>query len=322
MAHWTASDIPSQRGRTALVTGTGGIGLQTALSLAGAGATVVIAGRNPSKGAAALQQIRQQVPGADVAFGEVDLSRLDSIAAFAERFASTHGSLDVLINNAAVMAPPQRQQSADGFELQLATNYLGHFALTAHLLPLLRRGPQARVVSLSSLAVRRGAAIHFDNLQFERDYKPMVAYAQSKLACLIFAMELQRRSDAAGWGLRSIGAHPGISRTELIPNSAGAWSPAGLARRLLWFLFQPAAQGALPSLYAATAPEARGGAYYGPDRLSEMRGHPRLAQVPVEALDLAVAARLWEVSEQLTGTTFSTAPRAVSPAPPAVGTAS
>ena len=300
MTPWTASDIPSQRGRTAVVTGTGGLGFHTALALAHAKAKVILAGRNPSKGAAAVLRIRQSVPDSDVAFEAMDLADLGSIGVFVERLGRSHERLDILINNAAVMNPPRRLETADGFELQFGTNYLGHFALTARLLPLLRRSDAPRVVSLSSIAARSGT-ISFDDLQAQRAYQPMRAYGQSKLACLLFALELQRRSDAAGWGIRSIAAHPGISRTELLPNGAGAWSTAGLVRRCLWFLFQPAAQGALPTLFAATASQAQAGAYYGPARLGETRGLPAPAKVPAQALDESVAARLWMESQALTG---------------------
>ena len=298
MAIWTAQHIPSQRGRTVVVTGTGGLGLQDALALARAGAGVIIAGRSQLKGHDAVVRIRREVPGAQVRFEELDLASLASIESFARRLTDSLGALDILINNAAVMTPPRRALTADGFELQFGTNYLGHFALTARLLPLLRKGDRPRVVSLSSVAARNGV-IRFDDLQFAQDYKPMAAYAQSKLACLMFALELQRRSEAGQWGIRSIAAHPGIARTDLLPNGAGAWSGAAMARSLLWFLFQPAAQGALPTLFAATAGGALGGAYYGPDKLGETRGHPAPARVPAAALDAAVAARLWEESERL-----------------------
>lgn len=304
MAHWTTSSIPPQRGRTAVVTGTGGLGLEDALALAKAGARVIVAGRNPAKGAEAIARIRQTHPQAEARFEALDLASLASVRAFGDRLRAQESQLDLLINNAAVMTPPQRQVTADGFEAQLGTNHLGHFALTAELLPLLRQSPQARVVSLSSVAARDGA-LNFDDLQSEASYRPMVAYGQSKLACLVFALELQRRSEAAGWGLQSLAAHPGISRTDLLPNGAGANSFAGLMRRYAWFLFQPAAQGALPTLYAATAPEAQGGGYYGPDRLMETRGHPALAKLPPQALDLAQAARLWAASEALTGARFA-----------------
>lgn len=304
MAPWTATDIPSQHGRTAVVTGTGGLGMEDALALARAGSDVVIAGRNPSKGIAAVNRIQQAVPGARIEFEAVDLASLASIRAFGERLGRQRDSLDLLINNAAVMTPPTRQITADGFELQFGTNYLGHFALTAQLLPLLRNGSSPRVVNLSSVAARDGA-IHFDDLQSERSYKPMVAYGQSKLACLMFALELQRRSDAAGWGVQSIAAHPGISRTDLLPNGAGEHSAQAMARKYLWFLFQPAAQGALPTLYAATSQQAKSGGYYGPGSLGETRGHPAVAKVPAQALDRDAAARLWIESERLVGAPMS-----------------
>ncbi|WP_163127666.1 SDR family oxidoreductase [Alloalcanivorax balearicus] len=303
MTHWTVSDIPSQRGRTAVVTGTGGLGFQDALALARAGANVIIAGRNPSKGRAAVDQIRQSVPGASVLFQALDLASLDSIEAFADELRNSRDSLELLINNAGVMMPPKRQQTEDGFELQFGTNYLGHFALTVRLLPLLCKGNEPRVVSLSSVAARSGT-ISFEDLQAQRNYKPMPVYSQSKLACLMFALELQRRSDAAGWGIQSIAAHPGISRTELLPNGTGAWSAPALARRFLWFLFQPSAQGALPTLFAATSPQAQGGVYYGPDKFGEIRGYPTVATVPPQALDISAAERLWNESERLTGVTF------------------
>lgn len=303
MTHWTASSIPSQRGRTAVVTGTGGIGLQTALELARAGARVIVAGRNPQKGAAAVAAIRHDQADADVRFEALDLASLRSVQAFAERLRSGLERIDLLVNNAAVMMPPTRRLTQDDFELQFGTNHLGHFALTAHLLPLLRAGRSPRVVSVSSVAARAGR-LRFDDLQSGLAYRPMDAYGQSKLACLMFALELQRRSDAAGWGLRSVAAHPGIARTDLLPNGAGPGSPQALVRKFLWFLFQPVAQGALPTLFAATAPEAQGGRYYGPDRLSETRGHPTLARVPLQANDVAAARRLWEESARLTGVAF------------------
>lgn len=300
MTNWTTSQIPFQRGRTAVITGTGGLGFENALALAQAGANVIIAGRNKEKGTVAVTRILDVAPRADIRFEVVDLASLASIAHFAARLNAELSGLDILINNAAVMSPPQRKTTKDGFELQLGTNYLGHFALTAQLLPLLIKGVYPRVVTLSSIAARNGV-IDFNDLQFEWGYKPMQAYAQSKLACLMFALELQRRSDAAGWGVASIPAHPGISRTDLIPNGAGDSSAAGLVRKHLWFLFQPAAQGALPALYAATAPDALGGVYYGPNGVGEMRGFPTVAKLPKQALDATVQARLWAVSQQLTG---------------------
>ncbi|WP_077067084.1 SDR family oxidoreductase [Pseudorhizobium marinum] len=306
MTKWTHRDIPPQQGRSAVVTGTGGLGFETALALARAGASVVIAGRNLLKGAAAVSEILEAVPGAQIRFRQLDLASLASIADFGTRLAQERGSLDVLVNNAGVMTPPQRLETRDGFELQFGTNYLGHFALTAHLMPLLRRGTTPRVVTLGSVAARSGT-IDFENLNAQRQYKPFPIYAQSKLACIMFAFELNRKSKAAGWGVDSIAAHPGISRTDLIPNGAGRTSLAGMTRHYLWFLYQPAWMGALPTLFAATDPTARNGAYYGPDRLAGMRGYPKEEKAPTRALDTAAAGRLWDRSLELTDVTFSDA---------------
>lgn len=303
MTRWTTQDIPPQYGRTAVVTGTGGLGYEDALALTRAGCEVIIAGRDPRKGADAVRRIRSEVSPAKISFEQLDLASLASVSAFAERVGKQQSKLDLLINNAGVMVPPQRQLTSDGFELQLGTNYLGHFALTCHLLPLLRKGDDPRVISLSSVAARDGA-INFDDLNSEHGYKAMPVYSQSKLACLMFAIELQRRSDAAGWGISSIAAHPGVSRTDLLHNGPGRWSAFGIARSLLPFLFQPAAQGALPTLFSATSPEAKGGAYYGPDKLSETRGFPAPAKIPPQALDKIASARLWQISQVLTDVDF------------------
>lgn len=303
MSKWTSADIPAQTGRLAVVTGTGGLGFEDALALARSGAEVIIAGRNAQKGAEAVARIRQQAPSAKVSFEQLDLASLASVRSFADKLSDQRERLDLLINNAGVMVPPVRGQTRDGFELQFGTNYLGHFALTAHLLPLLKRGKHPRVVTLSSVAARDGQ-IDFADLQSTTAYNPMRAYSQSKLACLMFAFELQRRSAQGNWGVMSIAAHPGISRTELLHNAPGRGSLHGLARSFLWFLFQPVWQGALPTLYAATAPQARPGAYYGPDRLGETRGYPSPSRVPPQAEDRAVAERLWQVSEQLAQINF------------------
>ena len=308
MTDWSTADIPPMTGKTAVITGaTGGLGYETALALAGAGATVVLTGRNDAKGRGALEHIRIQVPNARISYEELDLAKLASVADFAARFGAAHTSLDLLVNNAGVMALPKRQETADGFEMQLGTNYLGHYALTARLLPLLRRGSQPRVVNLSSLAHRSGA-INFDDLQSRRSYSPWKAYCQSKLAMLIFAFELQRRSDAAGWGLMSNAAHPGYARTDLIPNGPGG-------RGLMWQVsksLQPlishsAAAGALPTLFAATSPQAKPAGYYGPNWFYELKGPPVPAKVMPQARDAAVAARLWDVSAALTGVSFDQA---------------
>ncbi len=302
MKKWTTADMPSQQGRSAVVTGTGGLGYEDALALAKAGADVTIAGRNPKKGAEAVAKIREAAPGAIVRFEDLDLASLQSVRAFGERMLAERQSLDILINNAGVMVPPQRQETADGFELQFGTNYLGHFALTAQLMPLLRKGRNPRVVTVSSVAARQGQ-IDFDDLQ-TNDYRAMVAYGQSKLACLMFAQELQRRSEASGWGITSIAAHPGVAATELLHNGPGRWSGTSIARTLFWFMFQPVWQGALPTLYAATDPAALPGGYYGPHALGEIRGYPVPARVPAAADDRAVSERLWGVSEELTGVRF------------------
>lgn len=304
MTRWTTRNIPAQQGRSALVTGTGGLGFEDALALARAGADVVIAGRNPSKGAAAVAAIRRQVPEARIRFGEVDLASLASVAAFAARLAGEQDSLDLLINNAGVMTPPQRRETRDGFELQFGTNYLSHFALTARLLPLLRNGREPRVVTVGSIAARQGA-IDFDDLQAERSYRAFPVYARSKLACIMFAFELSRRSKIAAWGVQSLAAHPGLSRTDLLFNTPGGPTrTVYFLRRVLRLLFQPAAQGALPTLFAATDPAARDGMHYGPDRLWGTRGFPTEEAPPAPALDAAVAGRLWELSETLAGVRF------------------
>jgi NAD(P)-dependent dehydrogenase (short-subunit alcohol dehydrogenase family) len=305
MTDWTTADIPSLNGKTAVITGaTGGLGYETALALAGAGADVVLTGRNDVKGRNALQGIRGQFPDANISYETLDLANLASVADFARRFAAAHASLDLLINNAGVMALPQRQATADGFEMQFGTNYLGHYALTAQLLPWLCRGNQPRVVNLSSLAHRAGA-INFDDLQGARSYTPWKAYSQSKLAMLMFALELQRRSDAGGWGLMSNAAHPGYARTDLIANGPGAkgllWQ---LSKSLQPFISHSAAEGALPTLFAATSPEAKPAGYYGPNGFYELKGPPVPAKIMPQAKDAAVAARLWDVSAALTGVSF------------------
>jgi NAD(P)-dependent dehydrogenase (short-subunit alcohol dehydrogenase family) len=239
---------------------------------------------------------------ADISFELLDLGSLASVEAFAASFAARHDRLDILVNNAGVMTPPTRKRTADGFELQFGTNHLGHFALTARLVPLLKGG---RVVTVSSIA-HRNAAIDFGDLQSERSYAPMRVYGQSKLANLLFALELQRRSDRAGWGITSLAAHPGVSSTDLIANGAG--SEAGITTALSrlfvgWFSQSPAA-GALPQIFAATSPAAKPAAYYGPDGFMEITGAPGEARPARQAFDTVAAARLWSISEELTGARF------------------
>jgi len=304
MSKWTIRDIPLQAGKLALVTGaTGGLGYETALELARAGAEVVVAGRNPAKGKVAVGRIEREVKGAKVRFGLVDLGSLASVEEFSGKMLEDGRSVDVLINNAGVMALPTRQLTTDGFEMQLGTNHLGHFALTGRLLPLLRRG--ARVVNVSSLMHKMGASIHFDDLQMAKKYTPNGAYAQSKLANLLFTFELQRRSDAAGWGLLSDAAHPGASSTDLIANGPGTDRfPHTLGPMFVRWIGQNAAAGALPTLYAATAPEAKPMGYYGPDGLFELKGDVAPAAISKQAQQVGLAKRFWEVSEELTGVRF------------------
>jgi NAD(P)-dependent dehydrogenase (short-subunit alcohol dehydrogenase family) len=305
MTDWTTADIPPLNGKTAVITGaTGGLGYETALALAAAGAGVMLTGRNEAKGRQALQTIRGQFPNAEIAYANLDLANLASVADFATRYAATHASLDLLVNNAGVMALPERQTTADGFEMQFGTNYLGHYALTAHLLPRLRRGNQPRVVNLSSLTHRWGA-MNFEDLQSTRSYSPSKAYSQSKLAMLMFALELQRRSDAAGWGVMSNAAHPGFARTDLIANGPGASGLMWLLSKTLQpFISQSAAEGALPTLFAATSPQAKPAGYYGPNGFSELKGSPVPAKIMPQAKDAAAAARLWDISAALTGVSF------------------
>lgn len=260
-------------------------------------------GRNPQKGAESITKIRELNPKAKVSFEKIDLADLSSIKSFALRMTAKGQAINLLINNAGVMTPPKRLETADGFELQFGTNHIGHFALTAQLLSLLRKSPDARVVTVSSLANRAGE-INFDDLQSEASYVPMKAYGQAKLANLMFALELQRQSEKYGWGITSMAAHPGISRTNLLITGSGRWSGPGIARTFFPFLFQLPSQGALPTLYAATSPEAKGGVYYGPDKLQETRGFPTIAKIPAQAEDLHVSLKLWEVSKKIAKVEF------------------
>jgi NAD(P)-dependent dehydrogenase (short-subunit alcohol dehydrogenase family) len=298
-ARWTAADIPDQSGRVAVVTGANsGIGLATARELARAGAHVVLACRNTGRGEEAATAIRGAAAGADVEVRPLDLAALASVRAFAERF---EGPLDLLINNAGLMAPPRRQ-TADGFELQLGTNHLGHFALTGLLIGAMERREDARVVTLSSQAHRMGR-IRFGDLQGERFYFRWTAYGQSKLANLLFAVELERRLRAAGSTVSSMAAHPGYAATNLQTAAPPFFDRlVGSLGNVL--IAQSADMGALPSLYAATFPGLPGGTYVGPDGIGEQRGHPRPVGMASAARDQETARRLWEVSEELTGVRF------------------
>ena len=304
---WTTSDISSQVGRRAVITGANsGIGFEAALALARKGAELVLPARTIAKSDDAVQRILRHVPNARLHSETLDLADQASVHAFArrviERFPGP--SLDLLINNAGVMALPRREVTTDGFERQFATNYLGPFALTMLLLPSIKQLPGSRVVTVSSTASNQGK-IEFDNLQSQRVYKPMFqAYAQSKLADLVFSRELQRRLAAVGSPILSVAAHPGYSVTNL---QAGPL-PLGLKAIIAAmkpFLSQDAAHGALPMLYAAVGTDVAAGGYYGPDGIAEMKGHPTAARIPKRALDVAVAKRLWMESERLTAVRFS-----------------
>jgi NAD(P)-dependent dehydrogenase (short-subunit alcohol dehydrogenase family) len=312
MTAWTTADIPDQTGRTAVVTGANsGLGFATASALAASGAAVVLACRDETRGNQALERIRRDTPSAQVALELLDLADLSSIRAFAERFAAAHGPLDVLVNNAGVMAIPRRE-TTDGFELQFGTNHLGHFALTGLLLGSLLARTAPRVVTVSSQMASTGT-IHFDDLSGTRRYGKWRAYGQAKLANQLFAFELDRRARAAGTDLVSVAAHPGYAATNL--QSAGArMTGSRLSERITDLgnsLFaQSAADGALPSLYGATAPDVRGGQYFGPDRLFHMRGHPTTVAPVRAARDTDVARRLWERSVELTGVAYDDLARA------------
>src|SRR5260370_3477900 len=268
MAGSAQAEIPSQLGRSAVVTGaTGGLGYETALALAKLGAEVILTGRDDRKGQSAIEKISREVPDAKVKYESLDLASLASIADFAQRMHSRK-ALDLLINNAGVMALPRRQTTADGFEMQFGTNYLGHFALTARLMPLLRRASWPRDVNASSLPHRTGF-IDFDDLQGARVYSPWKAYGQSKLAMLIFALELQRRSDAAGWNLNSTAAPPGFVRTCLFASGPGGL--LSLATDFAApFFGHSAADGARPLLFAAPSPKAKPGAYHRPREIAQV----------------------------------------------------
>lgn len=315
MANNLIATVPDLSGKLAVVTGANsGLGFGLARRLSASGADVVMAIRNRAKGEAAIEQIRTAVPDAKLTIQALDLSSLASVAALGEQLNSEGRPIDILINNAGVMTPPERGATADGFELQFGSNHLGHFALTARVLPLLRAAPAARVVSLSSLAARRGR-IHFDDLQFDKSYAPMAAYGQSKLAVLMFARELDRRSREAGWRIMSNAAHPGLTKTNLQISgpSHGRDKPALMQRlytaswRFTPFLWQEIDEGMLPALYAAAAPQAEGGVFYGPRGFYEAAGGGVTeAKVPARARNEDDCRRLWEVSERLTGVSYPT----------------
>jgi len=306
MSKWSARDIPSQAGRVAVVTGANsGLGLVTARELARAGARVVMGCRDTSRGEAARTTLVRQVPDADVEVRRLDLASLASVREFADQMHADLSALDLLVNNAGVMAIP-RQLTEDGFEQQFGTNHLGHFALTGLLLPLMGNAQGSRVVTVSSTAHKPGR-IDFDDLMGERSYRKWTAYYQSKLANLLFAYELQRRCAAANISTISVAAHPGYAATNLQhvgPRMEGSRIGALVMTLGNSLLAQSDEKGALPQLYAATAPDVRGGDYYGPDGIAEGRGHPKRVDSTKASKDQAAARRLWDVSEELTGVRY------------------
>jgi NAD(P)-dependent dehydrogenase (short-subunit alcohol dehydrogenase family) len=300
-AKWTDQDVPAQQGRIAVVTGANtGLGFETATALAAHGAAVVLAVRDVEKGKRAADRIAATTPGADVTVQHLDLTSLASVRTAAAELRDRLPRIDLLINNAGVMYTP-KGTTREGFELQFGTNHLGHFALTGLLLDRMLPVPGSRVVTVSSVGHRIRAAIHFDDLQWERSYSRVGAYGQSKLANLMFTYELQRRLADTGTTI-AVAAHPGTSDTELDRNLP---APARLVSRVLQpLLTQSPAMGALPLLRAATDPEVRGGQYYGPDGWGETRGHPTIVRSSPLSHDTAAQRRLWAVSEELTGVTF------------------
>ena len=310
---WKAADIPSLAGKRVLITGANsGIGYQAALKLARKGAQVVFACRDPKRGEAAIARLHADSPGAHAELLVLDLASLSSVREAAAKELAQPRPLHLLINNAGVMTPPRRLETAEGFELQFGTNVLGHFALTALLMPALQRAAagsseRSRVVNIASIAHKRGK-INFDDLQSTRSYSPMGAYQQSKLANVLFTFELDRRLRAAKIPVMSVAAHPGVAETNLF--RAGDYHPAEKAvRNLLGHVIGIAlntdAEGALPTLYAATAADARDGGYYGPDGFQEMRGDNVIeAKIAPQARNTDTAARLWRTCEDLTGIRF------------------
>jgi len=310
--NFSAGDIPPQKGRCALITGANsGIGYEAALELARNGAEVILPARSLEKAKDAITRIRRIVPNANLVPGLLDLASLASVRAFAafiaEKFPGQ--SLDLLINNAGVMGVPRRELTVDGYERQFATNYLGPFLLTALIYPHLKERPGTRIVTVASAIANQGK-IEFDNLQSERLYKPLFggAYSQSKLADLIFQLELQRRLTASGSPILSVGAHPGYALTNLQTSGPAGVVPLGF--RILEMILKPlasqdAAHGALPTLFAATSPSVIPGGYYGPSGFQELKGHPVPAKIAPAAKDLSLAKRLWTETERLTGATFT-----------------
>jgi NAD(P)-dependent dehydrogenase (short-subunit alcohol dehydrogenase family) len=304
MSKWTPREMPPQQGRLAIVTGANsGIGYQTARYLARAGATVILACRSAAKGEAARTKIVAENSAAKVEVRVLDVADLDSVRRFAAEFLSEGKALDLLINNAGVMAIPERRTTPQGFEMQFGTNHLGHFALTGLLLPALLRQPKSRVVTVASIA-HKGGKLNFDDLNAERGYDPRGAYQQSKLANLVFGLEFDRRLRAHSADTASVIAHPGVAVTNIISNGMGTGVKGRIVGALLPLVAQSDDRGSWPLVYAATSSEVHGGGYYGPDGIAEIKGTPVEVKPKPQALDPAAGKRLWEVSEALTGVRY------------------
>lgn len=301
MKNFSIKSVPSQKGKVVIVTGANiGLGYETALALSKKGATVILACRSLKKAQQAMGKILKVVPEADLEIILIDLNSLDSVGVFVEEFSKKYKQLDVLIANAGIMVPPF-QTTKDGFESQFGVNYLAHFLLVNLLFPILKSTSESRVVMLSSIAHKSGK-IDFDNLNAEKSYSEWKAYSQSKLACLIFAYELQRRMEKSKIGAKAVAAHPGFSNTNLgqffQKFNLKLFSP------IASIIGQEAKEGALPTLRAALDPAVKGGEYYGPSGFREIKGNPELVSSSTRSHDLLVASKLWTVSEKLTGKKF------------------
>jgi NAD(P)-dependent dehydrogenase (short-subunit alcohol dehydrogenase family) len=293
--NWTGSDIKSQKGKIVLITGANsGIGFEAARTLSEKGATVIMAVRDLKKGQTALDQIKVQIPAADTELMQLDLADLESVRKFSDEYHSRYSSLDVLINNAGVMYPPKRESTRDGFELQFGINHLGHFALTGLLLDIIKRTAFSRVVTQSSIAHKYMADIYFKDLNWEKNYNKTKAYAQSKLANLLFTYELDRKFKENGIKSLALACHPGISNTNLFRSS-------GFGSRFSKLIGQEAIMGALPVIRASTEEGLSGAEYFGPTEMMEIRGYPELVSSSKKSYDKDLAKDLWTVSEKLTG---------------------
>ncbi len=312
LSDWSSLSSVRLDGKTAIVTGaTSGIGMEAALMLGRMGAHVVVAGRREQQGRAVVARILSESRNASTAFERLDLSSLANVADFAARIGAAYPAIDILVNNAGVLAVPMRTLTQDGFELQIGTNYLAHFALTGRLLPNLLRAKGARVVNISSIS-HKAVRLSLDDMHAATRYRPWTAYAESKLAMLTFALELQRRSARAGWGVLGMAAHPGLAATEITTAGPGVgMKREPLNQRVMTFCLpyigQSAAAGALPTVIAAAAPDLPGGSYIGPRGLLEWRGRVGLAKISGAARDETIGAELWRLSEEFTGVRFGDA---------------